>query len=242
MRTQGTTMPIDLPHLFVFLSGLAMASYGLIRFRIYLREPENLVAYHLIMGMILIGIGIGTFALFAAIAPHFAHEKYITALTAGLENLGYVHFIVIPAYVLLTKRRYIVIKYSLVVIVIVLTMLGVLFRPAEGAMFSDLRPLIGLGSSIFEELAVFGNVILLLINYQKLKRLSFLNTAGLIIFYAGAASSGAYFYLGNNPLLLNLAGVGLLMGVGLLLTSAIVELRVRRSEKSGEFPSPWKIA
>ncbi len=227
-------MQSQLVFLITFLCGVFLALHGIFRFRFFLKSKE-IISYHFSMATFLIGLGLAVFGLASYLAPAGNISfvlNHVAFITAGLEALGYVHFIVIPAYILFDKKEYIRIKYLLVWFVLLITTAAVFYRPyPDDSPFSMLMPQVAIGFIFLLELAFIFNTVLILRNFKKLQKLSLFNTVALVVVYLFATSSGAYMYIGNDQLLLNIASGGLLSGIMLLFLSAVLQTKESRLSK-----------
>jgi hypothetical protein len=206
---------------FTAFAGISICVYGLIRWRVYLKDPSNVIAYHTSMALMLTGFGVAMFALYRYMQDD--GPLIVTLATLG-EGFGFTHFIATPAYIYFEKRVYILLKYCLYLFTLWLAIIHFYIPPPLwNASFSHVPFSVAICYLYLLDGALLSNFLLVLHNYKTLKNRSWYNTVGSLVLYGLSSLCGLYYFLGNNIILLNLAGAGLTIGGGFVIFTALAQ-------------------
>jgi hypothetical protein len=208
------------------LDGILLSVFCYNRWIESLKDPNNQITYLYRQASLFVSIALVMYGLPSIIDDSQNILSISGSLGMILNAIGFAYFLLIPLYNWLSVQTWTIVKYLIFLSICLQTILLILYPTNTqidqfGIIHWNFYPLTGLIATVQMDIAFLLNIILLGINFYRLKKLSIFNVVALIATFSFTGFAGGYQYMGNDPLLLAIAGIGLYIGISFVFFSVI---------------------
>ena len=220
------TITFSLSGISFILDAGMMGLFCYSRYRAYIGNRSNQITYYYFLASLFVSLALLTYGL----PIFFSDDQGIMSIFGStalvLNAIGFSNFFMIALYSRLSSRGFILAKHILYIFVCLLT-IGLIvdippaFIDPLGIIHWRFGLLVGILAALHMDLAFAANVYLIMDHFYRLKKLSILNSIGLVTTFVITGIAGSYLYIGDSGLGLGLASIGLYAGISVVFFLAL---------------------
>ena len=219
-------MPIYPTNILFVLTGIFLATFCRNRYSSYKKNPSNHITYYYFLASLFVSIALFTYGLPIFFTNNQNILSVFTIIALILNAIGFNHFFLITLYTWLSRRSYVIAKYILFIFVVILTGLMVINPPIPtldnyNVIHWGFSPIVGILAAVHMDIVFASNIILIMMHFYRLKKLSIMNSTSLIITFIITGLSGSYLYAGNTTIGLFFSSIMLYLGIATIFFSVV---------------------